>query len=149
MDEAKLHQEIARDEGTGGYVVYLDHLGLKTCGIGHLCIEGKDPEFDQPVGTPISKERVAELFQEDMRSVLLDCERLYPKFYDLPEEAQHIIANMMFNLGLPRLRKFKNMKKAVDAGDYQQAATEMCDSKWYRQVTKRADRLVKRMRSIG
>jgi len=109
----------------------------------------KTQEFDQPVGTPVSKERVAELFQDDMRSVLLDCERLYSNFYDLPEEAQHVVANMMFNLGLPRLRKFKNMKKAVDAGDYQKAALEMCDSKWYSQVKNRADRLVKRMRSIG
>lgn len=148
MDEAKLHHEISRDEGVM-HTVYLDHLSLKTCGIGHLCIEGKDPEFDQPVGTPVSKERVAELFQDDMRSVLLDCERLYSNFYDLPEDAQHVVANMMFNLGLPRLRKFKNMKKAVDAGDYQQAALEMCDSKWYSQVKNRADRLVKRMRSIG
>jgi len=41
------------------------------------------------------------------------------------------------------------MKKAVDAGDYQKAALGMCDSKWYSQVKNRADRLVKRMRSIG
>lgn len=66
----------------------------------------------------------------------------------MPEEAQLIIANMMFNLGLPRLSKFKMMKEAVDARDFVEAANQMVDSKWYRQVPNRAMRLVKRMRSI-
>ena len=55
---------------------------------------------------------------------------------------------MMFNLGYPRLSKFKGMKRGVDARDWQSAADEMVDSRWYRQVTKRADRLVERMRNI-
>ena len=66
----------------------------------------------------------------------------------MPEEAQLIIANMMFNMGRPRLSKFKGMKAAIDAGDYHRAAVEMVDSRWYQQVTNRADRLVARMRSI-
>jgi len=40
------------------------------------------------------------------------------------------------------------MKAGVDARDWQQAADEMVDSRWYNQVTNRADRLVKRMRSV-
>ena len=81
--------------------------------------------------------------------VLSDCEILYPDFGDLPEEAQQIIANMMFNLGRPRLSKFKGMKAGVDARDWERAADEMVDSSWYRQVTNRADRLVVRMRSLA
>ena len=81
--------------------------------------------------------------------VLSDCEILYPDFGDLPEEAQQIIANMMFNLGRPRLSKFKGMKAGVDARDWERAADEMVDSAWYRQVTNRADRLVVRMRSLA
>ena len=81
--------------------------------------------------------------------VLSDCETLYPDFGDLPEEAQQIIANMMFNLGRPRLSKFKGMKAGVDARDWERAADEMVDSSWYRQVTNRADRLVVRMRSLA
>ena len=76
------------------------------------------------------------------------CERLYVQFEHLPEEVQLIIANMMFNMGYTRLSKFKGMKRGVDARDWESAADEMVDSKWYDQVTRRADRLVVRMRSV-
>jgi len=79
---------------------------------------------------------------------LSDCAKLYSDFDDLPEEAQRIIANMMFNMGLTRLSKFKGMKRGVDAQDWNSAADEMVDSRWYDQVTNRADRLVERMRNI-
>ena len=78
-----------------------------------------------------------------------DCNILYPDFDDLPEEAQHVIANMMFNMGRPRLSKFVGMKRGVDKRDWNAAADEMVDSNWYRQVTNRAARLVDRMRNVG
>ena len=55
----------------------------------------------------------------------------------------------MFNMGRPRLSKFKGMKRGVDARDWNTAADEMVDSGWYKQVTNRADRLVQRMRAIA
>jgi lysozyme len=54
----------------------------------------------------------------------------------------------MFNMGFPRLSKFKNMKAAVDKRDWHLAAVEMANSRWYQQVTNRAERLVNRMRNI-
>ena len=65
------------------------------------------------------------------------------------EEVKQIIANMMFNMGRPRLSKFKGMKAGVDARDWNKAADEMVDSGWYRQVTNRAQRLVDRMRIVN
>ena len=91
---------------------------------------------------------IAEAFEADLVSVLSDCESLYGDFGDLPEDAQEIIANMMFNMGRPRLSKFKGMKRGVDARDWNAAADEMVDSTWYRQVTNRAERLVRRMRNV-
>tara|TARA_Y100000114_G_scaffold24979_1_gene20719 strand:+ start:1008 stop:1448 length:441 start_codon:yes stop_codon:yes gene_type:complete len=146
MNIIKLREEIEIDEGCK-YEIYLDHLGLPTFGIGHLVID-KDPEHGQPVGTEISEERVSECFAKDVEIVIADCEELYPDFYDLPEEVQLIIANMMFNMGRPRLSKFKGMKAGVDSRDWQQAADEMVDSVWYRQVPNRAERLVERMRNV-
>ena len=146
MDLKKLQREIAEDEGTK-LEIYHDHLGLPTCGVGHL-IQEHDPEYGCEVGTKISHERCDELFEQDISSVLKDCTRLYSNFDELPEEAQLIIANMMFNLGYPRLKKFVGMKAGVDARDWNQAADEMIDSKWYEQVPNRAGRLVKRMRSL-
>lgn len=147
MNMDKLREEIEYDEGVV-YEVYLDHLGLPTFGIGHL-VRDSDPEHGADVGTPVSKERVIEVFNQDMITVVEDCHKLYPDFPSLPEEVKRIIANMMFNMGFPRMSKFKGMKHGVDTRDWQKAADEMVDSRWYRQVTKRADRLVTRMRAVG
>jgi lysozyme len=147
MDIEVLKQQLIEDEGCK-YEIYLDHLGYKTFGIGHLCI-ATDPENDMDVGTEVSKERVDECFVEDIEKVIDDCTILYDNFYDLPEEAQLIIANMMFNLGRPRLSAFKKMKAAVDDHNWIEAAIQMEDSKWARQVPNRANRLCDRMRNIG
>ena len=147
MNLERLQEDLATDEGVV-YEVYLDHLGLPTVGIGHLILES-DSEYGAEVGTPVTEERVTELFQQDCEIVLADCQILYPDFDDLPEEAQLIIANMMFNMGRPRLSKFKGMKRGVDNRDWDTAADEMVDSGWYRQVTNRAERLVKRMRALA
>jgi lysozyme len=147
MNINQLREELKIDEGVK-YEIYLDHLGLPTFGIGHLILDS-DVEHGQPVGTPISEDRVNECFASDVNIVLSECKDLYGNFETLPEEAQLIIANMMFNMGKPRLSKFKKMKAAVENGEYIQAAAEMQDSKWYRQVTNRADRLVQRMAKLG
>ena len=146
MNIEQLREEISIDEGVK-YEIYLDHLGLPTFGIGHL-VRDDDPEFGQPVGTAVSEDRVNECFDKDVEIVIDDCRQLYEDFDDLPGEAQLIIANMMFNMGRPRLSKFKGMKRGVDARDWNAAADEMVDSRWYRQVTNRANRLVERMRAI-
>ena len=147
MNLEKLREELTIDEGCR-YEIYLDHLGYPTFGIGHL-IKGHDPEHGWSVGTDIDENRVHEAFNYDIGSVLTDCERLYANFYQLSEEVQLIIANMMFNMGLSRLSKFKGMKRGVDAEDWNTAADEMVDSIWYRQVPNRADRLVSRMRNLA
>jgi len=141
-----LKNEIKADEGCVNSV-YLDHLNLKTLGVGHLVTEW-DEEYDQPVGTTVSDERVNELFEKDINVTLEECRYLYDDFDSLPEEVQKIIGNMMFNLGRPRLSRFHKMKKAVLDKDWQEAANQMQDSKWYEQVTNRAERLCERMRNV-
>ena len=147
MDIRQLRKELEVDEGVK-YEIYKDHLGYPTFGIGHLVIDS-DPEYGQDIGTPVSEDRVIEAFDNDVQIVLSDCERLYNDFNVLPEEVQLIIANMMFNMGRPRLSKFKGMKAGVDAQDWNKAADEMIDSNWYKQVPNRAGRLVKRMRALA
>ena len=146
MDAKKLRKQLEIDEGVV-HEIYLDHLGYPTFGIGHL-IRDDDPENGSEVGTSVSNDRVIDAFNADLESVMFDCQRLYQNFKSLPEEAQQIIANMMFNLGHPRLSKFKGMKAGVDSEDWNRTADEMIDSRWYQQVGARAERLVDRMRNI-
>ena len=146
MDLDKLKEEIKNDEGVI-YEVYLDHLGYKTCGVGHLC-RATDPENKLEVGDPVSVERVDMLFAEDLETTIDECKLLYNNFDDLPEEVQRIIANMLFNMGRPRLSRFHKMKKSIDNRDWIEASVQMKDSLWARQVPNRADRLVKRMEAV-
>ena len=137
MDIEQLKTELIEDEGVK-YEVYLDHLGYKTFGIGHLC-----------KATDVSEERVNECFLKDVEKVIEDCTIQYDEFFTLPDEAQLIIANMMFNLGRPRLSKFIRMRENVIKHDWKGAESEMRNSKWYSQVPNRAERLCKRMGNIS
>jgi lysozyme len=147
MNINTLREEIAVDEGIK-LTLYNDHLGLKTCGIGHLCRE-EDEEFEFPIGTPITEERCNELFAQDIQITINDCKKVYDDWFKLPEEVQLICANMMFNLGYPRYSKFKKKIQAVKDGDWVEASKQMTDSRWYTQVPNRAKRLVDRMHALA
>ena len=67
-------------------------------------------------------------------------------FCELDSRRQSAIANMAFNIGVGGVLKFKKMIAAIEAKDYDLAAIEMQDSKWYNQVGERAKRLVNVMR---
>lgn len=143
----RLRKDLEQDEGVR-HEIYLDHLGLPTAGIGHLLTTG-DPEFTQPVGSAVDKERVDAWFQIDIKTCLEDCQNIFVNWEELPVEAQCILANMAFNLGAPRLRKFKNLIDAVHHEDYARAAQEMFLSRWREQVPYRANRLIDRMRALA
>tara|TARA_R110002073_G_scaffold2468_1_gene16457 strand:+ start:50 stop:502 length:453 start_codon:yes stop_codon:yes gene_type:complete len=146
MNVEQLRKELETDEGCK-HETYLCSQNVVTGGIGHMITEWDDEKYTE-VGVEISEEQVKAWFNKDIESVLNDCELLYDDFDHLPEEAQLIIANMMFNLGRNRLGAFKGMKSGVDARDWNKAADEMVDSRWYEQVPNRAKRLVVRMRSL-
>ncbi|MCS5550523.1 MAG: glycoside hydrolase family protein [Gammaproteobacteria bacterium] len=147
MNRERVQAQLAIDEGVV-YKIYLDHLGYHTFGIGHL-IKESDPEFIEEVGTLVSKERVTEAFQADLDIAIDECKVLYEMWEDYPGEVQEILVNMMFNLGRPRLSKFKNMKKALDSRCWELAAVEGTDSRWYNQVGNRAERLMTRLENVA
>ena len=146
IDINKLKETLKVDEGVV-YEIYNDHLGYPTFGIGHLVIEG-DPELGAPVGTPVTESRVNECFEKDVAVVIEDCKILHSGWDGYPEEVKQVIANMMFNMGRTRLSKFKKHNAALMCGDWKEAAKAGRDSKWYRQVTSRAERLMKRLEEV-
>ena len=146
MDKEQLRKEIEEDEGCK-YEIYKDHLGLPTFGIGHLITEW-DEEYGKPDGTEISEERVSSCFKADIYVTIEECKKLYDDFDKLPDEVQLILCNMMFNMGRPRLSKFKKMNEAITNEDWIEASVQMEDSRWYNQVTNRAKRLVERMAQV-
>ena len=146
MNRDRLYEEIKADEGEV-LEVYEDHLGYPTIGVGHLVTE-KDEEFGKPPGTPITAERSRELFDTDIEYAIKGCEMLYGQWHNWPEEVQRIMVNMCFNLGQTRLEKFRQMRFHLSQHNWKQAAEEGRDSKWYRQVPNRAERLMTRLENL-
>ena len=147
MNVDKLREQLKIDEGVK-YEVYNDHLGYPTFGIGHLVTE-QDQEYGKPVGTPVSEERVNAVFDNDVAIYMSEAKKVFPNLEQLPEEAQQVIVNMTFNMGAPRLAKFKKFIAGVNAGDWNTAAVEMMDSRWANQVGKRAIRLRDRIQALA
>lgn len=155
----KLRQQLEIDEGVK-YEIYLDSLGYPTFGIGHL-VKKTDPEWKlwqnrRGKKILVSKERVEQVFIEDIQVVLKDCEKYLVSFETYAEEVKQIVANMMFNLGLSKMLKlFKQFRQDLISKNFKMAAKEMqyndgrnpskgeCD--WYKQTKGRAKRLVLRM----
>ena len=147
MDRQAVFEQLQIDEGVM-YEIYRDHLGYLTFGVGHL-ITKSDPEYGFPVGTTIPEERVAQAFEADLDIALRECGMLYGHMWScFPGEVKEILVNMMFNLGRPRLSKFKKMNGHLERGDYKNAAVEGRDSRWYRQVGNRAERLMTRLENV-
>tara|TARA_R110000751_G_scaffold14819_6_gene47896 strand:+ start:66 stop:527 length:462 start_codon:yes stop_codon:yes gene_type:complete len=142
----KLREILEREEGVK-YEIYLDHLGIPTCGVGHMLIP-EDEEHGREVGTPVSEERVAALFNEDLEIVDADCWQLFDHFEYLPDNIQLVCAAMVFQMGRGRLSGFKKFRAAISEGRWSDAADEMIDSRWYRQTTARAERMIALVREV-
>ena len=146
MNKDRLYKQLKNDEGEV-CKVYRDHLGYLTFGIGHL-ITQKDPEAEWPIGTPVDEERVKECFDRDVETSTTEIKFLVKDFDDKPDIVQEVLVNMLFNLGYHRLSAFKKFLKAIKNNDWNEAAKEGRDSRWYTQVTKRAERLMSKLEAL-
>ena len=136
---------LEEDEGKVNSI-YLDHLGYPTFGIGHL-VKKDDPEYGQPVGTPVSEERIWEVFEKDVQTCIWEAYEFYAfqMLETYPLEVQVVIASLLFQLGAPRYTKFKKHIAAMREKDYIAAARELKDSRLYRQTTARTERHMERL----
>ena len=135
-------EEIKRHEGEV-LEIYEDSLGYKTLGIGHLC-QPEDPEYKWEVGTKVPQEVVDMYYEDDFNKHLAEAIHVFgtdEAFYNLPENIQHVIVNMCFNLGASRLSNFKNMLRACREHNWEQMSVEMENSRWYSQVGRRSREL--------
>lgn len=138
MDLSKLKNDLLHDEGLR-LSAYRDTVGLWTIGVGHLL----GGETAAPRMTRISYEEAMALLDYDIQIALQRAKSIVgdPAFDWIKDDARpRALTNMAFNLG-DRLREFKNFLSAVREGRWPDAATHMMESKWARQVGKRAQRL--------
>ena len=143
MNLDKLQKEIMFAEGVK-YEIYRCSEGYPTAGIGHLITEWDENYFDKPIGTKVSKEQVAKWFMADLDVAINDMNQ-FTEGMNVDENVRECVTEMAFQLGLPRLNKFRKFKQALLDGDIKSAQTEMKDSLWYRQTTNRAERLIEKL----
>ena len=144
MNLERLMESVKKHEGYRNKV-YLDTLGKRTVGVGHLCVEDfweDDKEYEEKF--------LMEILAEDLQNAIRGARELKEEYdcTDIDEIAQEIIVEMVFQLGKNGVSKFRNMWKALAEKNYIGASYEMLDSRWSKQTPNRAKAMAKTMKEI-
>ena len=149
-----LLKELVKHEGLR-LQVYQDTLGIDTIGIGRnlkdrgISKEELD-ELDIPTIGHVYEYGITEadamlLAENDVQIVEEELLRAHPCVEDLDAVRQLVLVDMAFNMGVPRLCKFKKMWNAIHENKFDIAAKEMLDSRWATQVKSRSTKLANAM----
>ena len=144
MDMDRLLESVKKHEGYRNKV-YLDTLGKRTVGVGHLCVEDfweDDKEYEEKF--------LMEILQKDLQQAIRGARSLMEDHgcADIDEQAEEILIEMVFQLGMTGVSKFKNMWKSLAELNYVGASYEMLDSRWAKQTPNRAKAMAKTMKEI-
>lgn len=130
-----LEDMLVRHEGMVLHA-YQDSEGYWTIGAGRL--------IDKRLNGGITEEEARYLLRNDIQKVVSQAKQ-FPWYDGLSNPRKQVVLNMIFNLGLTRFSKFRNTIGCISRGEYAEAAKEMLDSTWAKQVGKRATELAKIM----
>ena len=144
MEMSRLLESVKKHEGHRNKV-YLDTLGKRTVGVGHLCVEDfweDDKEYEESF--------LMEILEKDLQEAITNANALMDKHDcgDIDDQAKEIIIEMVFQLGMTGVSKFRNMWKALAEKNYIGASYEMLDSRWAKQTPNRAKAMAKTMKEI-
>ena len=144
MNMDRLLESVKKHEGYRNKV-YLDTLGKRTVGVGHLCVESfweDDKEYEEKF--------LMEILQKDLQQAIRGARSLMEQHScaDIDEKAEELLIEMVFQLGMTGVSKFKNMWKALAELNYVGASYEMLDSRWAKQTPNRAKAMAKTMKEI-
>lgn len=148
---------IALNEGVKPKV-YRDSEGHRTIGVGFNLEDASNRKILKKEGINInelfngkelSDREIKTLYNHSLTQAFNDAQKFDKGFAKRPEPVKKAIVDMSFNLGLTKLNKFKKMREGLKANDYNVAADEMVDSKWFRQIKSRGPRTVGLMRSAA
>ena len=143
MNIERLLESVKKHEGYRNKV-YLDTLGKRTVGVGHLCVEDfweDDKEYEESF--------LMKILQKDLQEAIRGAKELMNEHgcADIDERAEEILIEMVFQLGRTGVKKFKNMWKALAEHNYLGASFEMLDSRWAKQTPNRAKDMADQMKA--
>ena len=145
MNMERLLKSVKEHEGYRNKV-YLDTLGKRTVGVGHLCVEDfweDDKEYEEDF--------LMDILKKDLQEAIRGAKQLMEDHgcANINEQAEEILIEMVFQLGMTGVSKFKNMWKCLSELNYVGASYEMLDSRWAKQTPNRAKKLSKIVASAG
>ena len=117
--------------------VYKDQLGNPSIGYGHL-ITPKEKNFFKK---NIPKKRLLQIFNADLKKAILDFKKNYD-YNNLSDSTQDVIIEMIFQLGIKKVLKFKKFYYFIKNKKLYLASLEMIKSKWHQQTPRRVNRLI-------
>ncbi len=129
-----LCKKIKKNEGYRN-VCYLDQLGYPTIGYGHLIKKNEKKFFKKKH----SKQDLNKIFIHDLNNAIIDFKKNYNP-NKIPNHIQEILIEMIFQLGIKNVLKFKKFNFHLRQKKYYLAALEMLDSRWYLQTPKRVEK---------
>jgi lysozyme len=137
----ELKEQIKKHEG---FVpkIYKCPLGKRTIGYGHLVLDHEQFEEDKEY----TKEQLELVFEKDFEMSLNDANKIL-EGKPVNHIARECVIEMVFQLGIGGVSKFKKMWLALDKEDYGEASFQMMDSLWAKQTPNRAEKLSQKMRS--
>lgn len=142
----ELKERIKEHEGYRN-TVYSDSLGFATIGYGHLVT----PEDHYKEGVEYPKEELDAQFEADFQTAKLNTEKLIDdnNVAELLFNAKCVLIEMVFQLGIGGVSKFKKMWSALQQQNYNEASIQMLDSRWAKQTPSRANSLAQVMKSCN
>ena len=140
----KLLESVKKHEGYRNKV-YLDTLGKRTVGVGHLCVE----DFWED-GKEYEEKFLMDILQKDLQSAIDQADDMC-KDLKISSDAKILIIEMIFQLGGNGVSKFRKMWQALqqDPPDYAEASVQMLDSRWAKQTPNRAQEMADHMKACG
>jgi len=121
--------------------------GVWSLGYGHNLEAHPDPAYPARAGTTCTAEQAEIWLVADVLMAELHMRRRWPWMQTLPPAVYESCVELTFNMGVGRLASFVEMLRALQTHDYNTAACELHDSKWYRQVKpERGDRIINQTR---
>ena len=96
---------------------------------------------------PMTVEQALILLKNDLEICKKDAITVYgDRWLSFPRDIKVSVLDLLFNLGLPRYLGFKKHIKALELGDYDEAAHQILNSRAYKQLPKRYQIIADRIR---
>ena len=110
---------------------------------------GVGRNIDENGGIGLSADETDYLLANDVKRVEAELIAAFNWYKMLNDARKDAMMDMCFNMGLPRLRKFKRALAAMSANLYEIAAVEFLDSLWARQVGHKRSTTISEMIRTG